>query len=126
LETIKTWLDEQCEEIETYFKKKITDLAYRKTIKNRDGKLVINDIQITYSWKEYFEELHNGEKLNDFEIKEELTTMTILRSEFEVALSELKPNKASGVDYTQAELLQNSNKIVKDAMYDLIRDIYEN
>jgi len=58
------------------------------------------------------------------EIKEELTTMTILRSEFDVALSELKPHKAP-VDYIPTELLQSSNQIVKDALYDLTRDIYK-
>lgn len=52
--------------------------------------------------------------------------MTILRSEFYIALSELKSNKAPGIDYIPAQSLQNSNQIVKDALISLeSRDIYE-
>lgn len=95
-----------------------------KTIKNKDGKLLIDDVQITKRWKEYLEELYDGENLENWEIMKEQTTMTILRSEYDTALSELKPKKAPGIDYIPVELLQNSSQIVKDALYDLTRDIY--
>lgn len=41
-----------------------------KNIKSRNSKLLIDDIQITNRWIEYLEELYDGEKLEDLEIKD--------------------------------------------------------
>lgn len=52
--------------------------------------------------------------------------MTILKSEFDTALSEFKSNKAHRSDFIPEKLFQNSKKIVKDALYNLTLDKYEN
>jgi hypothetical protein len=76
-------------------------------------------------WKEYIEELYEGEKLEEIITNEEKTKLPILRSEFEVALYDLKQNKAPGIDNITAELLQCASMKIKDALYQLTQDIYE-
>lgn len=56
---------------------------------------------------------------------EEETKLPILRSEFELALYDLKQNKAPGTDNITAELLQCASTKIKDALYQLTQDIYE-
>lgn len=56
---------------------------------------------------------------------EEETKLPILRSEFELALYDLKQNKAPGTDNIEAELLRCASMKIKDALYCLTRDIYE-
>ena len=56
---------------------------------------------------------------------EEEIKLHILRSEFELALYDLKKNKAPGIDNITAELLQYSSTKLKEALYHLTRDIYE-
>jgi hypothetical protein len=54
-------------------------------------------------------------------------TMNILISEFNTALNSLKSKKKKipRIKYIPAELLQNSSQIIKYALYDHTRDIYE-
>ncbi|KAF0753702.1 craniofacial development protein 2-like [Aphis craccivora] len=74
---------------------------------------------------EYIEELYEGEKLEEITIDEEETKLPILKSEFELALHDLKQNKAPEIDDITAELLQCASTKIKDALYQLTQDIYE-
>ena len=56
---------------------------------------------------------------------EEKTKLPVIRSEFDVALYDLKQNKAPGIDNITAELLQCASMKIKDAFYQLTQDIYE-
>lgn len=90
------------------------EIALISKIKN--GQLVVDDENIIKRWKEYIEELYEGEKLEEITTNEEETKLPILRSEFELALNDLKPNKAPGTDNIIAELLQCASTEIKDAV----------
>lgn len=64
-------------------------------------------------------------KFNKLRNKGEQTTIT-LRSEFNTALSEFKLDKVSGADCIPAKLLKSNSTIVKDVLYNLTWDKYEN
>lgn len=66
-----------------------------------------------------------GEKLEEITTDEEKTKLPILKSEFELALHDLKQNKAPGIDNITAELLQCASTKIKDALYQLTQDINE-
>jgi hypothetical protein len=63
--------------------------------------------------------------LEEITTNEEKTKLPILRSEFELALYDLKQNKTRGIDNITAELLQCASMKIKDALYQLTHDIYE-
>jgi len=94
-------------------------------IRDKDGQLLTDDENIIKRWKEYIEELYEGEKLEEITTYEEETKLPILRSEFELTLYDLKQNKAPGIDNITAELLKCASTKIKDALYHLTRDIYE-
>ncbi|CAI6364154.1 unnamed protein product [Macrosiphum euphorbiae] len=89
------------------------------------GQLLFDDEDIINRWKEYIEEPYEGEKQEEITIDEKKTKLPILRSGFELALYELKQNKAPGTDNITAELLQCASMKIKDALYQLTQDIYE-
>lgn len=95
-----------------------------KTIKNKDGKLLLGDVQLTNRWKENPKRLCDRENLYNWKIREEQTTLTILRSEFNTGLSELKSNKAPIIYFILAELLQNSNQILNSMLYKISLETY--
>jgi len=132
------WLEQQCSEIDEMFKANKIDYAYHKiqqfvgkrkrnvtNIRDKMGQLLVDDEEIIKRWKEYIEELYDGEKLEEITTNEEKIKLPILRSEFELALYDLKQNKAPGTDNITAELLQCASMKIKDALYQLTQDIYE-
>ena len=50
---------------------------------------------------------------------------SILRSEFETALKELKNNSASGIDNIQAKILKKCGEKALDRLFEVIGKIYE-
>ena len=118
------------------FKANKIDYAYHKiqqfvgkikrnvtNIRDKMGQLLVEDEDIIKRWKEYIEELYDGEKLEEITTNEEKIKLPILRSEFELALYDLKQNKAPGTDNITAELLQCASMKIKDALYQLTQDI---
>lgn len=105
------WLEQQCSEIDEMFKANKIDYAYHKiqqfvgkrkrnvtNIRDKMGQLLVDDEDIIKRWKEYIEELYEGEKLEEITTNEEKIILPILRSEFELALYDLKQNKVPGTD----------------------------
>jgi len=78
-------------------------------------------------WREYLEELYQGDELLDIneEIDEYSYGAPLLRSEFNASLRDLKNKKAPGIDKIPGELLQNASESIIDALYYLMKDIYE-
>jgi len=91
-------------------------------IRDKMGQLLVDDEDIIKRWREYIEELYEGEKLEKITTNEEKTKLPILRSKFELALYDLKQNKAPGTDNITSELLQCASMKIKDALYQLIKD----
>ncbi|VVC33883.1 Hypothetical protein CINCED_3A000978 [Cinara cedri] len=132
------WLEQQCSEIDELFKVNKIDYAYQKiqqfvgkrkrnctNIRDKNGKLLVDDENIIKRWKEYIEELYEGEKLEEITTDEEETKLPILKSEFELPLHDLKQNKTPGIDNITAELLQCASTKIKYVLYKLTQDIYE-
>jgi len=130
------WLQQQCSEIDELFKVNKIDYAYQKiqqfegkrkrnftNIRDKNGQLLVDDENIIKRWKEYIEELYEGEKLEKITTDGEETKLPILRSEFELALYDLKQNKAPGTDDITAELLQCASMKIKDALYQLTQHV---
>ncbi|KAL4152963.1 hypothetical protein QTP88_000796 [Uroleucon formosanum] len=132
------WLEQQWSEIDEMFKANKIDYAYHKiqqfvgkrkrnvtNIRDKIGQLLVDDEDIIKRWKEYIEELYEGEILEEITTNEKKSKLPILRLEFELALYDLKQNKAPGTDNITAELLQCASMKIKDALYQLTKDIYE-
>lgn len=100
-------------------------------IEDRYGNILIDEEKIADRWKEYVESLYKNNDPDLFiqiqangESQRDMTTTTILRSEFEYALRTMKTNKAPGPDNINTELLQSAGPKIKEELFKLIYDIY--
>ncbi|XP_050421358.1 uncharacterized protein LOC126833839 [Adelges cooleyi] len=139
------WIEKNCEEIDNMMKYNQQDKAYKLIkryfnekksqcthVKDKEGNLLIDEIAIANRWKEYVEELY-GEEINTDLLVETPTDgdfdsnadTRILKSEFEDALQTMKKNKAPGPDELNTELLQQTGDEIKNALYELLCQIYE-
>lgn len=81
-------------------------------------------------WKEYLEELYNG-NLNESVLEKEETLEKddkgeyILQSEFDAAVEYTKNNKASGIDEIPVELIKNGGQVTKTKLYEICNEIYQ-
>jgi len=98
---------------------------YCINIRDKNGQLLVDDENIIKLWKEYIQELYEGEKLEEITTNEEETKLPISKPEFELVLHDLKQNKAPGTDNITSEFLQCTSTKIKYALYQLTRDIYE-
>lgn len=141
------WLEENCKEIEYCLRKNNTDRAYTKVkslqpttrtrsniVKNKEGKLLFENEQVSDRWKEYMEELYEGEEVSNndetyLEQKESVDSdelgPSLSKEEFELAIKTLTDGKATGVDEIPAELLKTLDDTTKEKLYQLLREIYE-
>jgi len=101
-----------------------------KSLKDEHGEELTDSREKVQRWKRYLECLYGSK--NSIVKFEELDQIhddnkgdRILRKEFDLALKELKKNKAPGIDEIPAELLQNAGNKVKDKLFQLICRIYE-
>lgn len=131
-------LEQQCDQIDELFKANKIDHANRKiqqfvgkrkqnstNIRDKNGQLLVDNENMVKRWSEYLEELYDGKQLQELTVNKEGMKLHILRLEFELALSDLKQNKAPEADNIKAELLQCASKNIKYILYQLTRDIYE-
>jgi len=98
--------------IKRYFNEKKSQCTH---VKDKEGNLLIGEIEIANKWKEYVEALYGEEENSDL-LVENLTDgdfnsnadTRILKSEFEDAIKTMKKNKAPGPDKLNTELLQQT------------------
>lgn len=87
---------------------------------------------IANRWKEYVEELYKEDNNTDSLIVNSIeddhnsnANTGILKSEFEDAFQSMKKNKSPGLDDIKTELLQQMGDVTKNALYELLCQIYE-
>ncbi|KAL4083913.1 hypothetical protein QTP88_029229 [Uroleucon formosanum] len=116
------WLNDKCSSVDDCLSKGMGDKAYklmkrffsdyrnRSTfLKNSDGKVISDE----------------EEKLKTPEDMQYNTGPPILREEFEIALKELKSNKAPGIDELNGELLKALDGYRKDILFRIIGKAYK-
>lgn len=108
-----------------------------KTISNglrtENGKIIYEREALEKMWKQYIEELYDGQKTistsrvieNKCEVNQEEEGDSILRGDFDKALTKLKNNKASGIDDIPAKLLKMAGDGIPNSLYQLVSEIYE-
>ena len=130
----KTFLSEQCKEIENNRMGKASDLkrirdtkgmfyAKMDTIKDRNSKDLTETEEIKKRWQEYTEKLHKKD-LNEPDNRDDVITHLkpdILECEIKWALGSITTNKASRGDGIPAELFQ----ILKDDAIKMLHSIHQ-
>jgi hypothetical protein len=100
-------------------------------IRNKDRKLLINEKKIDRknTWKNFTmknvlitEKFHYIKQESEVEIDSK--EPSIIRSEFDNALEQLKNKEAAGSDLMKSELLKNIDKGVKKILYNKIQNFY--
>ena len=138
----ENWYEEKCQNVDKLIKSGRSDAAYKivkqdfqernpktSTLRDINGKILLEDKEKASRWKEYLENLYRGcgedyELENVEDVDPEEMGDSILWSEFEDALKHLKSNKASGVDQIPAELLKCCGEKVKKALFHLCNEMY--
>jgi exonuclease III len=141
------WLEGECETIENLEKCGRYDLMYGKVkglvwlkrkggivrcVESKDGKRLISDDDIVNRWGEYVRELYPSEGClsegiieDERNVESERIGFSILESEIEMSLKEMKCKKAVGVDGIPIEFLKSMKDEGKKALIDICREIYE-
>ena len=131
------YYDDKCKEIEILDKahsqllyKRIKELQPKgnriiQTIKNKQGKILLEKEEVMERWAEYVEELYKDESRKGDGMGDLVNEVTLIsREEIEIVIKELPKGKACGVDNICAELLQNMDEKGMEIMTNLINKIY--
>jgi len=138
------WWEEKCEELEELQEKGRYDQVYEKVrkmtkkptreggiaVEDREGKMLQDPEEIQNRWKEYVEELYQSQEkpknLNDgpYMGTGEDIGPEVLKDEVLAAISDMKNNKAEGVDNIPAEILNNIGEKATGELTRLCQDIY--
>lgn len=140
------WLEENCKEIEYCLSKNNADRAYNKVkslqttlstrsniVKDKQGNILFENDKVSERWKEYMEELYEGEEIqeDDKYIEKEKDVNPdelgppITRDEFNFAMRNLSEKKATGVDEIPAEILKNIDDNTKDELFRILKQCYQ-
>lgn len=140
------WLRGNCKEIEYLLIKNNTDIAYHRVrsleykprtksniVSNKYRNLLFENEKVAGRWKEYLEELYEGEEiidqLNYLEHEEEVNSHckgpSLIRIEFDCALTTLTHKKATGIDDMPAEILKNLDEHTQSRLFKIINECYE-
>ena len=143
-----TWIQEKCKLIESNFGNGKSKEAYRvvkqirgnfapqiRGIKDKGGKILTDDKQISDRWMEYIAELYTDHNRYDDEILKGLKAQTVLdederddnimKGEVEKAIKKLKNDKSCGVDGIPAEMIKAGGDIVVDKLWKLCNEIWK-
>lgn len=135
-EAKELWIAKECEEAESLhilhdsfnFHKKLRQITgtRRKTplsaLHNEHGKLILEEGELTETWKKYASALFDDNRDNLTTITHQLDGPEILEAELRKALNTMKNNRCPGHDNVYAEVLKQVN--TKQLTY-LFNKIYE-
>ena len=134
----EVWFNNQCQDIEKLkyrdtptMYKKINMLAgkYRKrnnwAIKDKDGKLLIEEEETLNRWVEYAKELFKDNRGNKPELRRKLEGPKILKPEVVYAMKSMKANKSPGNDNIRIEMIQALEDFGIDTITSLANKIYD-
>ena len=138
---------EQCTDIEELERKGRIDQMYEKVraltggfkskmritaIKDTNGKLLTDEMQVLNRWKEYVEELYskdinttNTTIEDERTVEKDLKGPTILMSEVEWAIKNLRNKKAQGIDEIPAEMIKALGENGRKEIWHLCNNMYE-
>jgi len=132
------WITLQCTDLEDLEKKNI-QLMYSKikrmsknksrpantALKDKNGKVVMEQQDILHRWTEYLGELFDDNAMPDVATEQELSGNNILEAEVKAALKDMKFGKAPGNDKITTELLTACEEISIKQLSSLANKIYE-
>lgn len=139
----KTWIEEQCQDIEGNLKKNNSKKAYQlvkdltsikqgrtNTIQNKEGKCLTEEQDISKRWTEYCSELYTQKATGDPEVlnvppPSNNDNHPILRDEVETAIKSLKKGKSPGVDNIPTELVQAGGEDMIDTLLNICNKIWQ-
>ena len=113
------WLDEQCEEVEKLSKRnhnakyeKINELTHKRkwkantAVRKKDGTLAMEMETLLQRWREYIGNLfEDNDRPEEIDSSSDVQGVSILESEIENAMKEIKRGKAAGEDGVTIEML---------------------
>lgn len=133
----EAWFVNQCKEVEELQKrhdtfnlhkrvKELTGVNTNRThnLVDKDGNLIVNDIDKLRRWKEYIEELFDDERIENV-IQQCNTGPMITMGELEKAIKTAKNRKATGPDEIPSEILKCLDIKGKQSLLSLFNKIYE-
>ena len=138
-------MEQQCKEAEDAFKINRMQEVYNKikllsgkfelkvsSIKDANGKVLVDDASIQKRWQEHCEQLLNVDTHSDPTILTELSINNteeqmpqFLQEEVRDAINKMKKDKAPGIDGITTELLQGGGEAVVKAMHTLVTKIQQ-
>ena len=144
----ESWWEKECKELEEMDKMGQSDRMYAKvrqitmkpktcscaTVKDGSGKLLTEPQEIQNRWKEYTEVLYDKSgkpNMDDIKLEEEQQVHPddlgpqLLHSEIKAAITEMKTNKAVGVDGIPAEFWKTLGDKAMRELVELCKDMYE-
>ena len=139
----ETWIQGQCQEVETCLRKNNSKKAYQlvkdlttekqgksTTIQDKSGKCLTEENEILNSWTEYCSDLYNYETDRDPIVLDcpqipDKKHHPILREEVEAAVKVLKMGKSAGVDNIPAELVQAGGEAMIDILTAICNKIWK-
>ena len=96
-----------------------------KNLLSKNGNILRTDIEQVKRWKEYIEEMYNGDRVLKMEEKETLEEEEIGREEIIKALKSLRNNKAGGPDQIPIELIKNGSDNLKEKVIRIVKRTFE-
>ena len=140
--TKETWIQSQCQEVETCLRKNNSKKAYQlvkdlttekqgksTTIQDISGKCLTEENEILNRWTEFCSDRYNYETdrlivLDCPQIPDE-EHHPILREEVEAAVKALKMGKSTGMDNIPAELVQAGGEDMIDILTSICNNIWK-
>jgi len=95
-------------------------------LKNKNGDVIFEKVQVLERWVEYIGELFNDNRpeITSETSTAELTGENILKSEIELAIKSMRNGKATGNDKISKEMIEACEDLGTEKILDLANSIY--
>ena len=100
-------------------------LKKSKNILSKDGTILERNKEQGNRWKEYMDELYEGQKLNSNENILVNETDTITDYEINIAMNKIRNNEATGTDKIPIELIRYGGETLKKEIRSIIKKAYD-